>query len=75
MRDKQGRFQPGPDESRHQLTTEERQRGFAAALAKVSAMSDTGYTWLQMRVRGWYCWRKRQQAAADQVEPKRRKRQ
>jgi len=73
MRDARGRFQPGPDSSRHQLTTEERQRGFAAALDKLAATSERGYAWLLLRVKGWYCWRRRQQArTADQADKRRK---
>lgn len=66
-RDGRGRFQRGYDPARHILTTEERQKGFANALAGVGGWKD-GYSWLLFRVKR-DCRRRRPTGGADQQQP------
>jgi hypothetical protein len=54
MRDKRGRFLPGPDRDRHPLTRRERQRGFRHALAAAVRSSPDQGAWLYWRVKAWY---------------------
>ncbi len=50
-----GWFRKGLDNRRHELTREERQRGYANARAKLGKLKDwRPYAWLWRRVRSYY---------------------
>jgi hypothetical protein len=58
MRDAKGRFLPGPDHDRHELTREERQRGYRNAVVepRPGGRCDDPHVlaWVWRRVRGYY---------------------
>lgn len=56
-RDAQGRYLPGPDTTRHPLTTAERRRGWRNAIVRHEKTPVGG--WLRKRVRGWYAMQRR----------------
>lgn len=49
-----GRFRKGHDPRRHELTAEERQRGYRNALAVAAVKDAQLYAWLWRKVRGYY---------------------
>ena len=54
MRDARGRFLPGPDPDRHELTRAERRRGYAHATERLGSGDARVYAWLYRRVRSYY---------------------
>ncbi len=58
MRDARGRFLPGPDPDRHELTREERRRGYRNAVADPRAGGPCDdarvLAWVWRRVRSYY---------------------
>jgi len=55
-RDAGGKFLPGPDPDRHQLTRRERRKGYRAARRKCEQIGDGwgASAWFYYRIRGWY---------------------
>jgi hypothetical protein len=64
MRDAKGRFLPGPDPNRHQLTREERRRGYRNAVVspRSGGPCDNAavLAWVWRKVRGYYRQARRQ---------------
>ncbi len=58
-----GWFRAGDDPRRHELTTEERQLGYARAMESTAAKGAGVHAWLFRRVRSWGRARRREAAA------------
>jgi hypothetical protein len=52
MRDKKGRFLPGPDPDRHVFTTFDRKKGYFWAMN--GKMPSRVRAWLRKKIRGYY---------------------